>query len=286
MAMRFPSRRRAPRGGNPMMKGRLLIALLMAAFAIGSYFLNTDENPITGEKQRVGSLKDPEQEIAIGLQAAPEMAQQHGGLSPDRRGREMVKDVGEELLSGLNRVLRSKNRTNPYQFDFHLLADEQTVNAFALPGGQVFITEALFDRLNRAQVAGVIGHEIGHVLERHGAERIAMQQRDQGLSRAVGVATGDMRMAQMAQMAINTAAMAHGRDQELECDLWAVELMDIAKYDPSAMIEVMRILKEASGGGGGPEFLSTHPAPESRIQALQEVIAERYPDGIPADYRR
>ena len=286
MAMRFPSRRRAPRGGNPMMKGRLLIALLMAAFAIGSYFLNTDENPITGEKQRVGSLKDPEQEIAIGLQAAPEMAQQHGGLSSDRRGREMVKDVGEELLYGLNRVLRSKNRTNPYQFDFHLLADEQTVNAFALPGGQVFITEALFDRLNRAQVAGVIGHEIGHVLERHGAERIAMQQRDQGLSRAVGVATGDMRMAQMAQMAINTAAMAHGRDQELECDLWAVELMDIAKYDPSAMIEVMRILKEASGGGGGPEFLSTHPAPESRIQALQEVIAERYPDGVPADYRR
>ena len=289
MPLRFPSSRRrssrrSPAGGL-LGNGRLIIGLIMAAVAIGSYLLNTDVNPVTGKKQRVAGIT-PEQEIALGLEAAPEMAQQHGGLSRDRRGRERVKDIGEELLYALQMSLRERDRSVPYRFDFHLLADPSLVNAFALPGGQVFITEALYSKLNDAQLAGVIGHEIGHVLERHGAERIALQQRNAGLSRAVGVAAGDMRMAQMAQMAVQVSSMAHGRDQELECDLWAVELMDAAEYNPAAMIEVMQILKEASGGAGGqPEFLSTHPHPESRIEALQKILRERYPDGVPATYR-
>ena len=277
-----PQRRRSPGLGGG--SGRLIIGLLMAAFAIGSYLFNTDENPVTGEKQRVGGLK-PEQEVALGLEAAPQMAQQHGGLAQDRRGRERVKIIGEDLVYALEKTLRDQDRTIPYRFDFHLLADPNLVNAFALPGGQVFITKALYDQLGDAQLAGVIGHEIGHVLERHGAERIALQKRNAGLSNAVGVASGDMRMAQMAQMAIKTSTMAHGRDQEMECDRWAVELMDLSEYDPRAMIEVMRILKAASGGGGGPEFLSTHPAPESRIEALEQLIQQRYPNGVPSNYR-
>ena len=276
-----PQRRSRGLGGGG---GRLIIGLIMAAVALGSYFFNTAENPVTGEKQRVGSIT-PEQEVALGLEAAPQMANQHGGLSRDRRGRERVKEIGDELLYALQMSLRERNRSIPYRFDFHLLADPKLVNAFALPGGQVFITEALYDRLDDAQLAGVIGHEIGHVIERHGAERIALQQRNQGLSNAVGVASGDMRMAQMAQMAVQTSTMAHGRDQELECDEWAVDMMHLAQYDPRAMIEVMRILKEASGGGGQPEFLSTHPHPESRIEALEKMIAERYPDGIPESFR-
>ena len=277
-----PQRRRSPGLGGG--SGRLIIGLLMAAFAIGSYLFNTDVNPVTGEKQRVGGLK-PEQEVALGLEAAPQMAQQHGGLAQDRRGRERVKIIGEDLVYALEKTLRDQDRTIPYRFDFHLLADPNLVNAFALPGGQVFITKALYDQLGDAQLAGVIGHEIGHVLERHGAERIALQKRNAGLSNAVGVASGDMRMAQMAQMAIKTSTMAHGRDQEMECDRWAVELMDLSEYDPRAMIEVMRILKAASGGGGGPEFLSTHPAPESRIEALEQLIQQRYPNGVPRNYR-
>ncbi len=76
-------------------------------------------------------------------------------------------------------------RKNPYRFRFTLLADPQTVNAFALPGGQVFITEALFDRLQTdGQLAGVLGHEIGHVLERHGNKRMAKQKLFSGLAMA------------------------------------------------------------------------------------------------------
>ena len=284
MPLRFPQQRRRRSSGLGGGSARLIIGLIMAAFALGSYYFNTEENPITGEKQRVGSIT-PEQEVRLGLEAAPQMAQQHGGLSSDRRGRERVKMIGEDLLYALQMSLRQRDRSIPYRFDFHLLADPELVNAFALPGGQVFITKALYDRLDDAQLAGVIGHEIGHVLERHGAERIALQQRNQGLSNAVGVASGDMRMAQMAQMAVQASSMAHGRDQELECDKWAVELMDLAEYDPYAMIEVMKVLKEASGGGGQPEFLSTHPHPESRIEALQEILAEKYPDGVPENFR-
>jgi len=113
---------------------RLIIAVLILLGGIGSYFFSTQKNPITGESQRVSLT--PDQEIQLGLQTAPEMAAEMGGEMPasDRREQE-VQSMGRRLASALP--------ANPYRFEFHLLADPQTVNAFALPGGQVFITEAL-----------------------------------------------------------------------------------------------------------------------------------------------
>ena len=74
---------------------------------------------------------------------------------------------------------------------------------------------------------------------------------------------------------------SYGRDAELESDKWGVRLMATAGYDPRAMIEVMKILDEASGGGGPPEFLSTHPKPANRVEYIEKVIAEEFPDGVP-----
>jgi len=95
------------------------------------------------------------------------MAEQHGGLHPDKRYQALVDNVGNKL------VTNSIAKDTPYTYEFYLLADPKTINAFALPGGQIFITHALFAQLeNEDQLAGVLGHEIGHVLGKHSNERI------------------------------------------------------------------------------------------------------------------
>lgn len=289
--MRFPAsssnRGQTSMRGSGSFKMRLLLALGLALFSFISYMMNTDVNPVTGEKQRVASdLDTPEEEMALGISARDEMAAQHGGLARDRQGQMRVDHIGEELLAALDANLRDAGRQNPYRFEFHLLEDPKTVNAFALPGGQVFVTNALYKQLNDAQLAGVIGHEIGHVLARHGAQRMARAQLDQGLTNAVGMAAGDMKMAQMAAMAVNVASKSHGRDQEYESDKWGVQLMAASGYDPTALIEVMDILEASAGGASPPEFLSTHPIPANRRDKIRGHIKALFPDGVPPEFRR
>lgn len=260
-------------------KLRMLIALAMVVFSVLSYLSTSSKNPMTGEKQRVAM--SPDQEIQMGLQASAQMAAQHGGLYPDPRDQAAVDAVGARLLRGLASWLEQAGRSNPYKFEFHLLRDDRTINAFALPGGQVFITHALFSRLEtEGQLAGVLGHEIGHVIERHGAQRMAQQKLTVSLSGAAGVAGGDINSARLAQAIGQLVNMQYGRSDELESDRWGVLLMAQSGYSPEAMLGVMRILDEASRGGP-PEMLSTHPKPANRMQYIQEVIREVFPQGLP-----
>lgn len=264
---------------NGSWKTRLVIAVIIAFFAVVSYYMSSDKNPVTGESQRVAMTTD--QEIALGLQAAPEMIAQHGGELPDRAAQAHVDQVGGQLLEALNHELAQQGRQNPFPFEFHLLADPSTINAFALPGGQVFITAALYrDLETEGQLAGVLGHEMGHVLSRHGAQQMAKQNLTQGLAGAAGVAGGDVNSARMAQMVGQFINMKYGREDELESDQWGVRLMGMAGYDPRAMIGVMEVLERA-GGEGPPEFLSTHPKPANRVAYIQQVIQEEYPNGVP-----
>jgi predicted Zn-dependent protease len=248
-----------------MRGARLLIAVAIALFGIISYYSTTSENPVTGEKQHI-KLK-PEEEVALGRNLAPQMAAQMGGLSSSPL-REKVKEVGARL------VARSSAAKTPYQYQFHLLADRRTVNAFALPGGQIFITEALMGLLKTEdELAGVLGHEIGHVLGRHSAERIAKQQLTQNLIGAVVVGSGGgYDTAQIAQMVGNLINMKYGREDELESDSLGLRLMREAGYDPRAMIGVMQALEKASGGSRQPEFASTHPNPGNRTQKIREEL--------------
>lgn len=265
-------------------KMRLIIAAVIALFAVVSYFARrSDENQITGKKERVAFGEEAD-EVQMGLQAAPEMVAMHGGPSRNRAEQEMVSRVGEELLAALDVQLAKQGRHNPYRdaFRFTLLADPQTVNAFALPGGQVFITAALFHALEtEGQLAGVLGHEVGHVIERHGNKRMAKEQLFQGLATAGGVAGGDQQSARMAQAAAQMVSMKYGRDDELESDKWGVRLTAMAGYDPRAMIGVMQVLDAASQGQSPPEFLSTHPKPANRVAYIERVIAEEFPNGVP-----
>lgn len=263
--------------------GRLLIALAVAAFSLISYYSSREYNPVTEEVQHVNLSSD--QEIALGLQAAPDMAQQYGGLHPDQEAQAVVDQICDRIVS------QGGAKSTPYKFECHVLADEETINAFALPGGQVFITAGLLKRLtSEGQVAGVLSHEIGHVVARHGAEHIAKARLTQGLTGAAVLATYDpnspssRNSAAMAVLVGQLVNMRFGRQDELESDRLGVRFMSESGYDPRAMVDVMKTLAEASGGGQRqPEFFSTHPNPGHRIEQIQQMIAETYPNGVPSD---
>jgi len=266
--------------------GRLLIALVVAAISVITYLSQSQINPVTGEKQHISLSAD--QEIALGLQAAPEMEQQFGGEDRDPNLERLVERVGSSI------VAQSDAGKSPYvgHFDFHALADSQTINAFALPGGQIYITRALLSRMTtEGQLAGVLGHEIGHVVLRHSAERIAQQQLTQSLTGAAVLATYDpdnpnsRNSAAVAMMIGQLITLKYGRGDELESDKFGVRFMSQAGYDPRSMIDVMKILAE-SGGGGGPEFFKTHPNPENRIEKIEAAIKEVFPNGVPGNLKK
>ncbi|VAX37805.1 hypothetical protein MNBD_PLANCTO02-3082 [hydrothermal vent metagenome] len=259
------------RGGGRRRGGwkiRIVIALGLAIFALFKFYFT---GGIT--------VKD---EIAIGLNATPQLIQQYNGESPSIESNTRVDEIGEKLVAVWERKLQQKGETNPYPFEFYLLDDSEIVNAFALPGGRVFITTALYKELESdAQLAGVLGHEIGHVFSRHGAKHMKKAKLTQGLVGAAGVAGGDASSAQMASMFGKLINMKYGRKDELESDRWAVKLTTEAGYDPRAMIEVMKILDRASGGKKRMEIMSSHPNPGNRIEKIKQFIKEEYPNGLP-----
>jgi predicted Zn-dependent protease len=248
-----------------------MIAAAIAAFSLFSYFSSRQDNPVTGETQYIDIT--PEQEIALGLEAAPQMAAEFGGLDESAEDQVVVDEVG-------NRIVQSSPAgSSPYQYDFHLLDDDQTINAFALPGGQVFITRALYDRLTReGELAGVLGHEIGHVVARHSAEHIAKAKLTEGLTGAAVIAAYDpdnpssASRAQIALLIGQLINLKFGRDDELESDYLGVCFMNDSGYDPNEMVQVMQILASSRAGNEPPEFFSTHPNPENRIQRIQQAI--------------
>ncbi|CAL2083645.1 M48 family metalloprotease [Tenacibaculum sp. 190524A02b] len=253
------------RGG---FKIRLLIGVAIVAFAYLKKCSQQEENPYTGKTQSI-SLS-PQQEIAIGLQQAPSMAQQHGGLYPNNNYQQIVDNVGQKLVN--NTVAKRSG----YKYDFHLLRDERAINAFALPGGQIFITYALFSkltdgngRLNEDMLAGVLGHEIGHVLGKHSNERITEANFWKLLTMGASVGAD---LGQLANSIGQNTLLKNGRGDELESDELGVKLMIDAGYDPRYLINVMQILKAAAGPNRVPEFQSTHPDPENRIEKIKEAI--------------
>jgi beta-barrel assembly-enhancing protease len=260
-------------GGGFRIPPTLIIALVMAGFTLVKYYAKTTTNPITGEKQQI-SLS-PEQEIMMGLQSAPQMIAEMGGEVQGTQADALVRQIGEEL------VAKSEAAKTIYadKFNFHLINDPNTVNAFALPGGQIFITTGLLGRLeNKDQLAGVLGHEIGHVVGRHSAEKMAQMELAQGLTGAVTMATYDPSSPNggyIAQSVANMLQLKYGRGQELQSDDLGVLFMIQAGYDPEQLIGVMEILKQASGGQRVPEFQSSHPDPENRKEHIRAAI-EKY----------
>ncbi|MCB1173570.1 MAG: M48 family metalloprotease [Leptospiraceae bacterium] len=249
---------------------RLGMAAVVLVIAVISWYLGTrnEVNPVTGEEQRVAL--SVEQEIALGLQARPEMVKEFGGMEKDQAEQERVDRIGAKI------VRQSKASQSPYKFEFHVLEDDNVINAFALPGGQVFITDALLDKLSSDdEVAGVLAHEISHVVARHGARQMAREKLTDGLSQAAVIAAYDPSdpstetQAKIAQAIAALVGMKYSRGQELESDRLGVCFMMAAGYNSEGLIEVMRILDAASKGQRPPEFMSTHPGGDSRIEEIK-----------------
>ena len=255
---------------------RVVLALGIVAFAYVKMQMTSSEvvNPYTGEAQQI--MLTPQQEVAMGLQSVDQMSAQHGGLLRDERAQQQVDAVGAKLVAHVDELLQPGQSTIDYPFEFHLLADEQVVNAFALPGGQVFITAALFRQFeNEDQLAGVLGHEIGHVLAKHSNEQMTQNGFLQGVGAAAGVLAGGddvMTTAQVSGVVSHVLTTKYGRADELESDEIGVKSMYHAGYDPREMLGVMEILRQAGGGARQIEMLSTHPLPESRVERLKNEV--------------
>lgn len=263
---------------------RLLAAAVVALLSTFTYCSRTEVNPVTGQRQHVAVTA--RQEIGLGQEAAPRLEAEGGGPDRDLRLQELVDRVGARLVAGAGGA-------GPYPYDFTVLADERTVNAFALPGGEVFLTRALVVRLeSEGQLAGVLGHEIAHVAARHGAQQLAKAQLAEGLSGAAALAAYDpdnpesLRRGQMAQLVGALLTMRFGREHELESDRLGVRFMAEAGYHPESLLRVMEILHESQPGGRPPEFLSTHPDPGNRLQHIRAEIQKAFPEGIPEGLTR
>lgn len=254
------------------LSGRLIMGIIIALFGFFLYMTQEEKNPVTGKTQHVAI--SPNEEIRLGLESAPIMSSKMGGEIPSSDPRaQVVQNLGNYLVS------HTIAKNSPWKFQFHLLADDKTVNAFALPGGQIFITLGLLNKLqNEAELAGVLGHEMGHVIERHTAEQMAKNQLGQTMAVAVGTAASDhsQNAYMLASFVNQMIQLRYGRQDESEADEWGIQLTTQAGFDPTAMIEVMKVLKAQSKGGEGLEIFQTHPNPDLRIKEIQEYLS-RHP---------
>jgi len=200
------------------------------------------------------------------MQAVPKIERDLGGVYGDVAVQRYVSDIGV-------RTARSASRTDlPWQFK---VLDSQQINAFALPGGKVYITRGLLGRLeNEAQLAAILGHEVAHVVRDHPVqqfERVQALQDGAIMAAIVGGASGTGEINPFI-----AGQRKYSRDQEKEADLNGLNYLARQGYDPRAMLRAMDLLRDASGSESGPEFLSTHPSPDNRQEYLEAEIQRRY----------
>lgn len=210
-------------------------------------------------------------EIAIGQQAQQELRRETPQVR-DAQVREYVSELGSRLAG------HASGAQYPYSFS---TADYAELNAFALPGGPVWVHRGILSAAeNESQVAGVIAHEIAHIAERHAARQITKGTVANGLLGLLGAVLGnDGAGAAAAQMAAGLTAngmmLKFSRDDERAADRVGLVIMAEAGYDTRGLVEFMRILGAQQGRSPGSvaQFLSTHPAPESRVRDLEQLVA-------------
>jgi predicted Zn-dependent protease len=246
------------------MRSTIAAAILAAIALLGGCVTN----PSTGRSQLI--LFSAEQVAAMGAEATPQMIDEFGGEVPESELRAYVDRVGRALAAHVEPEYAG------VEWQFFCL-DSDVVNAFALPGGKVFITRGLLAQFeNEAQVAGTLGHEIGHVTGRHVDERLSQAATAQ-VGLAVLGATTDAELVTLgADLLTQGALLKFNRDQETESDSQGLKYMTRAGYDPRGMQQVLEVLAAAAQGSRPPEILSTHPHPETRVVRVEAEIRAKY----------
>ena len=211
-----------------------------------------------------------QQDVQLGQEAATEARRQLPILDDDRVD-EYVDDVGSNLVEGIPAELRHAGFR--HSFD---VVNQKEINAFALPGGPMFLNRGMIEAArNEAQMAGVMAHEIAHVALRHGTAQATKGQKfqigaiaGQVLGAIVGGAAGTV-IAQGSQFGLGAYFLKYGREYERQADLLGAQIMARAGYDPREMANMFRII-QAEGGSSGPEWLSSHPNPGNRYDAISK----------------
>jgi len=241
-----------------------VLLLVVLALPIGC-----ETVPYTGRHQI--QLVSPNEEAQMGVQSYKEIVGK-ATLSTDAQATAMVQRVGSRIAA----VTDLK-----YEWEFRLIQDDKQANAFALPGGKVAVyTGMLTITRDEAGLAAVLGHEIAHVLARHGGERVSQQMGVQTVTQVLaGMASSNPATVQLVSAALGAGAsvgvlMPFGRAQESEADHVGLILMAKAGYDPRASLELWKRMAEAAKGQRPPEFLSTHPSEATRIQQIQGWLPE------------
>jgi predicted Zn-dependent protease len=242
---------------------RRAVRTVVAGLSIIVMLAACQQAPVTGRQQLI--LLPESQDAQMGLQAYQEIKQE-SRISRDSALNERVQRVGRRIAAV---------SPNPeWQWEFTLFENDEP-NAFALPGGKVGVNTGLFKvAQNDDQLAAVLGHEVAHAIARHGAERMSQGLLAQGLGAvAVGGGVNPQIVEIAAQAATLGVILPYSRTQEAEADHIGLLYMAAAGYDPREAITLWQNFDKL-GGGQPPEFLSTHPAPGSRIENLQELMPE------------
>lgn len=248
-----------------MRYSRLTLALAAVAAALAAV-IACATNPATGQKQLM--LVSEAQEIAMGKEADREAIAAYG-LYDEEKVQAYVGGLGQRLAAA------SERPGLPWSFK---VVDDPAVNAFALPGGFIYVTRGIMSHLrSEAELVAVLGHEIGHVTARHSASQMSEQTLAMGgLFLGMVVEPELQRFGGLAQQALGLLFLKFGRDDENQADELGLRYMTRVDYAPREMLGVFAVLdsvSRAAGGGHMPDWLSTHPSPGNRLARIERQIA-------------
>lgn len=240
------------------------------------------KNPITGRNQ-LALLNETELQQMAAQEYRQFLSQNRVVSANASRDAEMVRRVGNRLVAAINQYYAQQGLSNElanYQWEFNLVADDQ-INAWAMPGGKTVVYTGLLPvTQNEAALAVVMGHEIAHSLAKHGNERMSQVMVAQGIGAVGGVLTsGNQQVSNIFNNVYGPAAqlgvlLPNSRKQELEADKYGLIFTAMAGYNPQEAIPLWERMERAANGQKPPEFLSTHPSEQTRIQRLREFMPQ------------
>lgn len=251
-----------------------IVVFLTALFVLGCSTV-----PITGRRQL--SLVPSSQLVALGSQSYNEVLDESKVVKNTEEARR-VERVGVKIKNAVQRYMAQNNLSDQlegFEWEFSLI-NEETVNAWCMPGGKVaFYTGIMPICRDDAGVAVVMGHEVAHAIANHGGERMSqgLVQQLGGVALTVALQEQPQLTQQLAMTAFGVGStvgyiLPHSRQQESEADEIGLIFMAMAGYDPSEAPEFWKRMDAQSEGGRPPEFLSTHPAPSTRIKELERLV--------------
>ena len=244
-----------------------MLAILAGAMTLPACSVN----PVTGKKEL--SLISNQQEIQMGQEAAPQFEQEFGGKVDNSSLQQYVNTVGQRVAS------RSDRTDMPYEF---AVLNSDVPNAFALPGGKIFITAGLMSAMqNERELAAVLGHEIGHVAYKHSVKGLQRQLGAQVFIDVVGAVVGaDKKEAAQAAAKVSGAMLnlRYSRTDEYQADSIGIVYMQRAGYNPWGMVQMLTVLNNLGQSESSfKEMFQTHPMTTKRVDEARNTVQQKYP---------